>query len=237
MYGGSASINIGSIEWNRLISESAQHFGIHMDPELLNLFAAYAAELIAWNKKINLTAITKPPDIAVKHVVDSLVPSRYIPKNASLLDMGSGAGFPGIPLAILMPSVSVTLVDASRKKVSFLKHVSRILNLPNVEAHQCRAQDISQNRNMRRVYDIIISRALFPLTEFVSVSLPLISESGGILAMKGKKEKEEKEICEVTDLLEGYQKENGNKEVVCTIERYRLEPVGDERMLFRVYFK
>jgi len=89
MSGGSVSINIGSIEWKRRIAEGARGFGIPIEKEQLKCFTVYAEELIAWNHKINLTAITNPADIAVKHFVDSAVPSRYIPQNAILLDMGS----------------------------------------------------------------------------------------------------------------------------------------------------
>ena len=91
------------------------------------VFPAHALELIRWNTKINLTAITDPLDVAVKHYIDSIATADLIPRHARLLDIGSGAGFPGIPLKIMFPSLSATLTDAVRKKVNFLNHSGRIL--------------------------------------------------------------------------------------------------------------
>ena len=106
-------MEIGSREWQHLIIDGAQQLGIAIDKRISAMFAAYAAELIHWNRKINLTAITDPRDIAIKHFLDSLAPAQFIPDRVRLLDIGSGAGFPGIPLKIFKPSLSVLLIDGT----------------------------------------------------------------------------------------------------------------------------
>ena len=131
---------IGSRQWQKLIMDGARQLGIAIDEHICAAFATHAAELIHWNRKINLTAITDPRDIAVRHFIDSLVPAKFIPNGARLLDIGSGAGFPGLPLKIVKPSLSVFLIDGTRKKINFLKHMIRSLNLDQSEARHIRAE-------------------------------------------------------------------------------------------------
>lgn len=178
-------MEIGSKKWKQLIIDGAARFGINIDAKKTEQFAVHADELIKWNRKINLTAIKTPEDIAVKHFVDSIMPSRWITPGARLLDIGSGGGFPGIPLKILMPSLSVLLIDASRKKVSFLKHVIRTLKLIDIEACQLRAEDLAKQSIAFNSFDIIISRALTSIENFMTMATPLLAENGVIIAMKG----------------------------------------------------
>ncbi|MEE9497150.1 MAG: 16S rRNA (guanine(527)-N(7))-methyltransferase RsmG, partial [Desulfobacterales bacterium] len=126
-----------------------------------------------------------PRDIAIKHFLDSLAPAGFIPDRARLLDIGSGGGFPGIPLKILKPSISVLLIDGVRKKVNFLKHVLRTLNLENIEALQVRAENLLKDPESANSFDVIISRALSDLEPFVKNALPLLAKQGTIIAMKG----------------------------------------------------
>ena len=121
-------MEIGSREWQRLVIDGARKLGIEIDESVVAAFSVHAFELVKWNRKINLTSITQPREIAIKHFVDSLVPAPFIPENARLLDIGSGGGFPGIPLKILKPSLSVLLIDGVRKKANFLKQLLRALN-------------------------------------------------------------------------------------------------------------
>jgi len=109
-------MDIGSVEWKEMIAEGAQRLGIDVQTGQLDQFAVHALALKEWNRKINLTAIDSPVDMAVKHFLDCIVSSRYIEPDGKLLDVGSGAGFPGIPLKVMMPSLNVTLVDATRKR-------------------------------------------------------------------------------------------------------------------------
>ena len=179
-------MEIGSREWQHLIIDGAQQLGIAIDKRISAMFAAYAAELIHWNRKINLTAITDPRDIAIKHFLDSLAPAQFIPDRVRLLDIGSGAGFPGIPLKIFKPSLSVLLIDGTRKKVHFLKHMIRSLGLDRIEALHIRAENLVHHPALTCNFNVIISRALSDLTFFVEVATSLLARQGTILAMKGE---------------------------------------------------
>jgi len=179
-------MEIGSREWQSFIIDGARKLGIELDEGVSASFSIHAFELIKWNLKINLTSITHPRDIAIKHFLDSLAPAQFIPDEGSLLDIGSGGGFPGLPLKILKPSLSVLLIDGVRKKVNFLKHVLRTLRLENTEALQIRAENLLQEPEFTYPFDVIISRALSDLTPFVKKALPLLAKQGTIIAMKGK---------------------------------------------------
>ena len=152
----------------------------------IRLFSTHAIELIKWTQKINITTITDPIEVASNHFLDSLVPAQFIPPEAAVLDIGSGGGFPGIPLKVLLPELSVTLIDASRKKVSFLKHVIRTLKLDNIEALHIRAEDLANHPSYINRFDVIISRALSSLDFFVRLALPLLADGGVIIALKGE---------------------------------------------------
>ena len=178
-------MKIGSQEWKDLITDGAGEFNIQLDQGKTDQFAVHAVELIKWNRTINLTAITDPVEVAVKHFLDSIVPADQIPTGASLLDIGSGGGFPGIPLKILIPSLSVTLIDSSRKKVSFLKHVIRSIKLKDIEAYHIRADDLAKNSAFVNAFDIIVSRALSAMDTLVGTALPLLAKKGMIMALKG----------------------------------------------------
>ena len=178
-------MQIGSKKWQNLIYEGAKNLDIQIDKRKIEKFAIHALELMKWNQKTNLTAITDPFEVAVKHFLDSIVPVKIIPSNASLLDIGSGGGFPGIPLKIILPSLSVTLIDASRKKVSFLKHIIRILELKNIDALQIRAEEFANKPGVAKKFNVIISRAFSSMTTFALTALPFLKKEGAIIAMRG----------------------------------------------------
>lgn len=184
-------MQIGSKEWSDLIIEGAAAFGIELNNDQTRRFAIHATELLVWNQKINLTAITDPIAVAVKHFLDSLTAARFLRPGATLLDIGSGGGFPGLPLKILMPSLSVTLIDASRKKVNFLKHVIRTLKLDNIEALHIRAEDLAGDPLYRNQFHVIVSRAISSLKLIHRLALPLLADEGVILALKGDMVKDE----------------------------------------------
>ena len=179
-------MEIGSNKWNRLIADGADELNISLDQKKIELLGRHAIELLRWNQTINLTAITDPAKIAVNHFLDSLAPAPMIPPGASLLDIGSGGGFPGIPLKVSIPSISVMLIDSSRKKISFLKHAIRTLGLNHVDTRQVRAEDFTKDGPPRHFYDVIISRALSSVDVFIHMALPLLSKNGIIILMKGK---------------------------------------------------
>jgi 16S rRNA (guanine527-N7)-methyltransferase len=178
-------MHIGSKKWQNIIYEGAKNLDIQIDKLKIEKFATHALELMKWNQKINLTAITDPFDVAVKHVLDSIVPVKIIPSNASLLDIGTGGGFPGIPLKISLPSLSVTLIDASRKKVGFLKHIIRKLELENIDALHIRADKFASEPGVAKSFNVVISRALSSMTNFAMTAIPFLSHDGVIIAMRG----------------------------------------------------
>ena len=224
-------MQIGSKNWKNAIYDGAKDLKIQIDQGKIDQFAIHAFELLRWSRKTNLTAISDPLEIAVKHYLDSIAPVPIIPPGASLLDMGSGGGFPGIPLKIMIPSLSVTLIDASRKKVSFLKHVIRILGLDNIEAGHVRAEDLSRDGNLNNAYDVIISRALSSMLKFVQISLPLLSKDGFIIAMKGKMsvKKIESELSQIKKRPDSKESSISNFNIV--LKKYRLPYLKSERSL------
>ena len=179
-------MKIGSPQWAKLIIEGATSFGLDLGPEQVSQFGVHAGELIKWNTKFNLTRITDPREMALKHYLDSLAPAFWLTSSCTLLDIGSGGGFPGIPLKIVKPSITLTLIDGSRKKINFLKHCLRVLDLEKSEALQARGEKLTVDKDTAGGYDVIISRALSSLNEFVQIALPLLAEKGTIIALKGK---------------------------------------------------
>ena len=179
-------MQIGSKEWAALLTDGARNFDIELESDQIRLFADHARELMRWNETFNITAITDPRDIALKHYLDSLPAARHIPPDATLLDIGSGGGFPGIPLKILLPSLTVTLIDASRKKVNFLKYAIRTLKLEHTEAIHGRAESLANDPSYRQRFDTIISRALSALPAYIRLAQPLLAAGGMIIALKGR---------------------------------------------------
>jgi 16S rRNA (guanine527-N7)-methyltransferase len=177
-------------EDRKLLIEGAKVFGIHLDEKGVQAFEIYLRELLKWNQKINLTAIRTEKGIILKHFLDSLSVHPYLLKPASLLDIGSGAGFPGIPLKIVDPSLEITLIDSIQKKVDFQKHIIRILDLKGIQALHGRVhdQEILQGRVGR--FDIVISRAFSDLESLLFLSFPFLKEGGILLAMKGERGQE-----------------------------------------------
>jgi 16S rRNA (guanine527-N7)-methyltransferase len=215
-------MKIGSKEWQSVIVDGACRLGVEIDEVAIAAFSIHASELISWNRKINLTAITHPRDVAVKHFLDSLAPAGFIPDRARLLDIGSGGGFPGIPLKILKPSISALLIDGVRKKVNFLKHVIRTLHLRNIETLQIRAENLLKAPRYANSFDVIISRALSDLALFVKSALPLLAEQGTIIAMKGKVGQKELEALRADTPTERY---------ALQVENYRLPSSDAPRAL------
>ncbi|MEE9495926.1 MAG: 16S rRNA (guanine(527)-N(7))-methyltransferase RsmG [Desulfobacterales bacterium] len=197
-------MEIGSREWQNFIIDGARKLGVEIDAGITAQFSVHASELIKWNRKLNLTSITHPKDLAVKHFLDSLAPAHFIPDNARMLDIGSGGGFPGIPLKILNPSLRVMLIDGTRKKVNFLKHALRTLKLESIEAHQIRAENLREDPGYANSFDIIISRALSSLQLFVEMALPLLAKQGTIMAMKGEVNQKELDAVNLDSLEDRY---------------------------------
>ncbi len=179
-------------ENKQLLIEGSKVFGIHLDVKMVEAFDLYLKELLKWNQKINLTAIRTEKGIVLKHFLDSLSAFPYLSKTASLLDIGSGAGFPGIPLRIVRPSLKITLIDSVRKKIDFQRHIIRMLGLKDTEAIHGRIQDKEILQSMTGRFDAVISRAFSDLQTLRLLAFPFLKKGGILLAMKG--ELDEKEI-------------------------------------------
>lgn len=226
-------MEIGSNDWSNFLINQAKKIDIKLNRTHNRLFSIHAIELIKWTEKINITAITDPLEVASKHFLDSLVPARFIPPKAELLDIGSGGGFPGIPLKILFPELSVTLIDASRKKVSFLKHVIRTLQLRDIDALHVRAEELADHPSYINRYGIIISRALSSLNYFVKVASPLLADGGAIIALKG--EEIETEMDELGRYLEKLDTAgSAGRQFVVSTEKYSLPLQMSKRSIVSV---
>jgi len=224
-------MRIGSKKWKNVIFNGAKDLEIQIDRGKIDQFGIHASELLKWSEKTNMTAISDPLEVAVKHFLDSIAPAPFIPPHTSLLDMGSGGGFPGIPLKIMIPSLSVTLIDASRKKISFLRQVIRILGLDNIEACHVRAQDLSRDRRVNNTYDVIISRALSSMINFVRMSLPLLAKDGFVIAMKGKITDMEIESARLLLEKPRDMQENSMSSFNMVLKKYRLPYLKSQRSI------
>lgn len=170
--------------------EALKEKGIVLTDTQLHQFELYYQTLVEWNEKMNLTAITQKEDVYLKHFYDSLTISfDYDFKDQSLCDIGAGAGFPSIPLKIVYPQLKVTIVDSLTKRITFLKHLSQVLNLSDVEAISARAEEYALNH--RESFDIVSARAVARLNILDELCLPLVKVDGYFITLKGLKAKEE----------------------------------------------
>ena len=178
------------------LETSFQRAGIPLTEQQAQQFLTYAHLLIEWNQKINLTAITEFDDIVWKHFIDSC--ALLLSKNVSretlggkVIDVGTGAGFPGIPLKIMMPGMSLTLLDSLNKRIDFLKEVGKQCKLEKVTYIHGRAEDIAQDPKFREQYQMSVSRAVAPLATLYEYNLPFLKRGGIFVAYKGDHYKEE----------------------------------------------
>jgi 16S rRNA (guanine527-N7)-methyltransferase len=166
---------------NSLISEGLDELGYENDPLLIEKLEIYLATLKKWNKVYNLTAINEDSEIIVKHFLDSLSVNQYIQNSGRILDVGTGAGFPGLILALFNPEKSFVLVDGVSKKISFLQEMIGKLNLKNVIAVHTKVEQY----NVAEQFDIIISRAFADIKKMTKLTSHLIKDGGKFIAMKG----------------------------------------------------
>ena len=225
-------MEIGSTLWTDRIRQGAADLGVPLTDRMTERFADHARLLVTWNRKINLTAITAPEDLAVKHFVDALAPAPMIPRGARVLDVGAGGGFPGIVLKVARPDLTMTLVDAVRKKVSFMQHVIRAQAMEGVLARHIRAEDLAKEPAMAGAFDLVVCRALSNLADFLSLARPLVASGGMAVAMKGRLAPEELARAEAA-VAQGIKMPvtPGWHPARLQVWRYRLPVLGAERAL------
>ena len=182
--------------WVEILRQGARDLGVTLSEAQVSDFVTYFRELTAWNKKINLTAMTDDKEIVVKHFLDSLACSRAFPSplGASLLDIGSGAGLPGLPVKILLPDLRVTLLEPSLKKTAFLRHLIGTLHLKDAEVISKRLQDFARDPNVRGRFSYVITRAL-SLAEILPFVRPVLARKGRVILCRTKPLEAQVALC------------------------------------------
>lgn len=184
------------MEQTKELARWSSEFGVQLSLEQLGFFQTYLRELIAWNSKTNLTAITQPQEIIVKHFLDSIACSKSIvefARNSALLDIGSGAGFPGLPLKIVFPELTVTLLEPTSKKIAFLRHMIGTLELKSIYAVPKTLQAFATDHINHQKFSYIISRAL-NMGPMLDNCLELLSTEGRVILCKSKPSSEQEEL-------------------------------------------
>lgn len=178
-------------EFSEKLIDNGKKINININDEQAQKYYNYMNLLIEWNEKINLTAITNPDEIIIKHFIDSITIDKYIEKNNKIIDVGTGAGFPGIPLSILRDDLGITLMDSLNKRIKFLDEVRELNHLNNISTIHGRAEELGKNKNFREKYDIATSRAVAPLNVLLEYMLPFVKVGGYCICMKGSNVEEE----------------------------------------------
>ena len=215
-----------SPEWADFVDrleQGARAMNIHLDRSHSTQFALHAKELLEWNRFANLTAISGLQEMAEKQFLDTLPLVPLIPQSSHVLDIGSGGGFPGVPLKVLRPDLNVDLIEASRKKAHFLKHLIRTLGLQDIEARHIRAEEFAKEvQGEARRYGVIVSKAVTKLHRFLDQALPLLRRPGLMIAMKG---------IDVEDELERARSKIRSEALSLDTKAYQLPFLGIKRHL------
>ena len=211
------------IDYDLLLSE-AEKIGVDLGQYGAYIFDTYAERLVRWNEHVNLTAITEPDDIVIKHFIDSLYPIKYIDfkPGQTIADVGTGAGFPGMPILIANPKVEVNFIDSSGKRINFINDVLSKIGIIATSTHE-RAEDVGKNPEFREKYDFATARAVAPLNVLCEYCLPLVKVGGRFVSLKGSNGLEELEAAKNAIEVLGGELE--------TADSYKL-PNGDGRTIF-----
>lgn len=186
----------------QLLKEGLNQIGFSYSEEQIKTFMTFLSELKKWNRAYNLTGLKSDEDIIIKHFLDSLLYLKVIlvypvrkQKNSTVVnalkiaDAGTGAGFPGIPIKIMRPEIDITLIESSKKKTAFLRHILRVLSLNGVKVLDERVENLG--RKYEKTYDVIVSRATFKIEDFIKKTCPYVKETGVLVLSKGPKVFEE----------------------------------------------
>jgi 16S rRNA (guanine527-N7)-methyltransferase len=205
----------------------ARKLGLQLNPRQIEQFSIYYQELIDWNRRMNLTAITDYEEVQIKHFLDSLTVTLAFPqpmkKNLRIIDVGTGAGLPGAPLKIALPEIELVLLDATTKKAKFLHYLKQKLGLDDIEIVAGRAEEIARQTRYREKFDIVLSRAVAALPTLVELTLPFCAIGGRFIAQKKTGvDSEINKAATAINTLGGRLRET---------KRINLEELGEERWL------
>ena len=175
-----------------LLKEKAEMFHVKLDEQALERFDIYGKLLVEWNEKINLTAITDPEGVTIKHFLDSITIFSYvdIPEGAKVIDVGTGAGFPGLAMLIARPDLDITLMDSTKKRLMVIENILENIGLSANVVHS-RAEEAGQNKVFREQYDFSTARAVTNLRDLAEYCLPFVKVGGSFIPMKSAKAQEE----------------------------------------------
>jgi 16S rRNA (guanine527-N7)-methyltransferase len=179
-----------------ILLTGAEQIGITLTSRVVESYLFYIKELKKWNQRINLTALTADRDIAVKHFLDSLTIVPFLQQGTQILDIGTGAGFPGLPLKICSPSIGLVLLESSQKKCSFLRHIVRGLQLEGVTIVHGRAEDKKMIERYGAGFDLVLSRALADLPTSLQLAVPYAKREGHIVGMRGRQGEQERDATD-----------------------------------------
>lgn len=192
------------IEFKKIFLEELEKNNLKLDENKIKTFYDYMLGILEWNDKINVTAITDEREFIRKHFVDSLTVCRDIEDGKSVIDVGTGAGFPGIPIKIVKENSKVTLIDSVNKKLNVIRNISSEINLQNLEIIHTRAEDLANKEEYREKFDVVTTRAVSNFSTIVEYMLPFIKVGGKAICMKGPNFKEELEASKkAIDVLGG----------------------------------
>lgn len=197
---------MGELMFITEMKKAAAAYGLEISEQQINQFNSYYELLIEWNKVMNLTAITEPQEVAVKHIIDSIAAydENLFVTGTSVIDVGTGAGFPGLPLKIFFPAIKLTLMDSLNKRVKFLQTVVDELGLTEVACVHARAEEGARNKAYREQFDIAVSRAVARLPVLCEYCLPFVKRGGYFLALKGREYQDEiKEAAKAIKVMGG----------------------------------
>lgn len=220
-----------------LLKQYADEISVELDDNMLSQFRLYASELVSTNKKYNLTAITEPDDIIVKHFIDSLIILKYFDLDWAdkVIDIGSGAGFPGLPLLIAKNGkLELTFVDSVKKKLLFIERALKVCGL-NAELLTGRAEELGNDEAYREKFDVATARAVAPLNILCEYCMPFVRVGGYFIALKGSGDEvkgAENAICELGGELESnisYELQNGDKRSIVIIKKISQTPTNYPR--------
>ena len=212
----------------QLLTTASQRVNVELDENKIERLIPFINELLAVNQTVNLTAIVDPEEIIDKLILDSIFPNPFIPPASRILDIGTGAGFPGIPLKIVSRDLRMTLIDGKRKKINFLKYVIRQLSIEGIEARHVRAEALAGEG---RRFNVVITRAVASLADLIQLAFPLLEKEGMLIAMKGSNYQTEIEALKENSVIKTGKEIFPVDQLKINVEKYQLPLSGFERAL------